>query len=140
MLIDGMNHLKVNAAYFCGFLIFTSILCLIGCRNRSSKLLPGGYVLDRFSENGMCYLMSSYGDSSGGGILDGTVDEIGWNSDWILAHVVKLYHGDTNGWYALNVKTGKITGPIEDTQLRTNSELSVLTRRKCADVISGKGN
>jgi hypothetical protein len=98
-----------------------------------------GYSLERFDEGGTSYYLEAPGyESSGGGVLDGTVEEIGWNQDWILARVNRIYRGDTNGWFALNIKTRQISGPFGDSDLKTNSALSEIKCRVAADVFSGK--
>ena len=108
---------------------------LFGC-NQSTRKLINNYSLERFNENGMYYLVT-HEDLSGGGVFDGTIQEIGWNQDWILARVTRLYHGDTNGWYALNLKTKQIIGPIRESELKTNSSLSKIECHDSAEVFSG---
>lgn len=97
-------------------------VCLCGCEP-STKNLVGGYKLERFAENGMYYVIDLK-DTPGGGTFDGTVDQIGWNENWILARVTRLYHGDTNGWYAMDVKAKRVIGPIQESELSANMEWS----------------
>jgi hypothetical protein len=97
---------------------------LCGC-GQSHQQLSGGYYLERFDEGGTSYYVGSSGKPvNGGGVFDGTVQEIGWNEDWILARVNRLYHGDTNGWYVLNVKTGQVLGPFQASEVKANSAFS----------------
>ena len=110
----GMKLLLAGAA------AASTFLC--GCEP-STKDLVHGYRLERFNENGKYYVISPE-DLSGGGIFDGTVEQIGWNQNWILARVTKLYHGDTNGWYALNMKSKRVIGPIQESELSRNAEWS----------------
>jgi hypothetical protein len=111
--IYGMKLLTFNAAILIGFL-------LCGC-NQSQKHIANGYHLERFDEGGTFFCVTAPGTPiNGGGVFDGTVQEIGWNNDWILARVTRLYHGDTNGWYSLNLKTAQIAGPIPADDLKTN--------------------
>ncbi len=93
--------------------------------------------MERFDENGKYYVVAP-GDLSGGGVFDGTVEEIGWNQDWILARVTKLYLGDTNGWYALGVKTKHVIGPIQESELRTNSAWSKVECRAVETAAGGR--
>jgi hypothetical protein len=118
------------------FLILCCIF-LFGC-NQSKRKLVDGYVLERFDENGKYYLVSPETELSGGGAFDGTIQEIGWNQDWILAQVTRIYRGDTDGWYALNLKTKQIIGPIQDSELKTNSTFLKIGCRSPADVFAGK--
>ncbi len=112
-------------------------ILLTGCEG-STKRLVGEYRLERFNENGKYYLVDSK-DESGGGVFDGTIDQIGWSQDWILAQVIRLYHGDANGWYALNVKTKQVTGPLSESDIKSNPALSGIAVRSCSDAIAGKG-
>ena len=108
-----------------------------GCE-KSTKKLTGGYILERFSENGKYYVIAPDNKSSGGGVFDGTVEKIGWNEDWILAWVNRLYQGDTNGWYALNLQTKQVIGSFQESELKANPSFSRIDCYNCADVISGK--
>lgn len=114
--MTGMGRLVVIAA-------ISSVL--FGC-SQSHRQLPGGYYLERFTEGGpSLYYVGAPGQVvDGGGVFDGTVQELGWSNDWILARVKRLYHGDINGWYAVNVRTGKIVGPLQASELKTNPAFS----------------
>ena len=94
--------------------------------------------MERFQENGMYYLIDPKDDQPGGGVFDGTVHKIGWNQDWILAWIRRLATIDTNGWYALNLKTKQVIGPIQESDLKTNPALSKIECHDSADVFSGK--
>jgi len=110
---------------------------LCGC-NPSHRQLSGGYYLERFDEGGTSYYVGAPGKAlDGGGVFDGTVQEIGWNKDWILARVRRIYRGDPDGWYLLNVKTGQIAGPLQSSELKTNSALSSIKTVQPATVFSG---
>ena len=112
-------------------------LLLCGC-NQSHRQLSGGYSLDRFDEGGTSYYVTASGKPiNGGGVFDGTVQEIGWNEDWILARVTRLYHGDANGWYVLNLKTSQVTGPLQDAELKTNLTFSGIKIMPSAAAFSG---
>src|SRR5258705_226805 len=89
----GMKHSIATAVLALGLVVAGSLL-FCGCQPSTVKLTQG-YRLERFDENGKYYVIAP-GDLSGGGVFDGTVEQIGWNHDWILARVIRLYHGDTN--------------------------------------------
>lgn len=114
--------------------IATSIF-VCGCEP-STKDVTHGYRLERFDENGQYYVIAPK-DLSGGGVFDGTIEQIGWNQDWILARVTRLYHGDTNGWYALDLKTKRMVGPIQESELRANPALSKIKCRDAETVWAG---
>ena len=87
------------------------------------RQLTRGYYLDRDLNGAPIYYLYGPGHApgdtmDGGGVFDGTVHKIGWNSHWLIAKVVRIYGGDPNGWYTLNFKTGQVAGPITKTQLQ----------------------
>jgi hypothetical protein len=111
-------------------------VCFCGC-NPSAKHLVGDYKLERFDENGKYYVVDSE-DLPGGGVFDGTVEQLGWDQNWILARVTRLYHGDTNGWFVLDVKTRQIIGPVQESDWRTNADWSKIDCRDPEQVFFGK--
>lgn len=111
-------------------------LLLFGC-NQSRRPLSGQYYLKRLIEGGTSYYVIDPGSrNDGGGVFDGTVEEIGWNQDWILARVKRLFHGDPSGWYALNLKSKQISGPFQDTELKTNPNFANIKSLRPAEVFS----
>lgn len=125
-----MNPLLIRAVFNlntksmrCSIPVAVITLLLCGC-NPSHGQLSGGYYMERFDEGRTSYYVGAPGkEVNGGGVFDGTVQEIGWNKDWILARVRRIYRGDPDGWYLLNVKTGQITGPLQSSELKTNPAL-----------------
>ena len=115
-------------------LIAVVVLSFFTCScNQDLRRLPAGYSLERFSEGPTHYyvLGPSAESEHGGGAFNGIILEIGWNEDWILARV-KRNDGQPNGWYVLNPKTKKITGPFDEAQLKSKPELSNIKIRKPA--------
>ena len=117
------------------FVVAGSLL-FCGCEPSTVKLTHG-YRLERFDENGKYYVIASE-DLSGGGVFDGTIEQIGWDQDWILARVTRLYHGDTNGWYALDLKSKHIIGPIQESDVKTNAAWSKIDCRDAEQVFLKK--
>ena len=94
--------------------------------NEPYRPIVGGYYLYRFDAGGpppLYYLGSAdKAVGGGGGVLGGVILKVGWNRRLILAKVFKVYRGDPDGWYIVNVKSGKITGPLGQPTL--NADLS----------------
>src|SRR5687767_1287817 len=95
---------KQRLLKFGGFIAV--LLCLavaaFWLRSQNTRPLTGGYSLERFAENGKYYVKR--GERwSGGGTFDGTIKQIGWSDDRLLAKVTRTYRGDRDGWYALDV-------------------------------------
>jgi len=95
---------------------FALLILMLGCGS-NRMIIAGSYYLERFSENGKFYLRQR-GDRSTGGVFDGYLLQIGANQDIVVAYVRRLYRGDPDGWYMLNVKTGKVSGPLTENELR----------------------
>ena len=91
--------------------------------------------MEDFEDSGKFYLMADRYQKSGGGVFDGTIEEIGWDEKWIVARVKRIYHGDPDGWYAVNVQTHQVRGPLAESELKTNTELSKIIVGKSADVM-----
>ncbi len=89
--------------------------------------LGNGYHLERFSENGLYYVLAR-GDYSGGGAFDGTIQKIAATNGLVVAFVSRLARVDPNGWYVLTTKTGKIVGPLSESAVQ---ELSGLSTSNC---------
>jgi hypothetical protein len=136
--MNGKKLLTANVAILISLLLF-------GCdalSNGPTKTLVGGYVLLCFDENGKYYLFApgELNNNDNQGVFEGTIEKIGWNQDWILAKVTKIYLGDKNGWYAVNLTTKQIVGPLQESELKTSSIFSKIKCYECADVMSGKVN
>lgn len=114
-------------------LALASSILLCGCGQPTK--LTGGYTLE-CSENGQYYVVAPGTTLDIGGVFEGTIEMIGWNDVWILAKVNRIYDGDPDGWYALNVKTKQIRGPLRPSELKADP---VLSQIQCHDV-RAKGN
>ncbi len=93
------------------------MLWVPGC---GSNRIPiaGSYYLEKFPENGLFYLRKR-GDDSVGGVFDGHVLQIGANECVVVAYVRRLYRGDPDGWYVLQVPRAKVFGPLSASELQT---------------------
>ena len=92
------------------------LILMLGCGS-NRIIVTGSYYLERFPENGRFYLRQR-GDGSTGGVFDGHLLWIGANQDAVIAYVKRLYRGDPDGWYVLDVRTGKVSGPLTECELR----------------------
>ena len=103
---------------------------------RNSCSLTGGYYLERFPENKRFYVRIK-GDKSLGGQFDGTILQIGYSKQIILAEVNRLYDGDKDGWYYLHVDTGVIKGPVSHEQIKQNKALANIVVVSAKDAFKG---
>ena len=87
------------------------LLDVVGCTD--TKSLPGSYKLERLGDNKTYYLLGpSQQDGEGGGLIDGTVLRLAWNDVVIGAERLSTFRGDPDGWMIIDIKSGKISGPI----------------------------
>lgn len=80
----------------------------------SRRTLIEPYTLER-SEGDIYYIQKSGSLQNGGGVLEGTVEEIGWTNGFIFARRFALMRGDhasPDGWMIIDVAKGQLSGPI----------------------------
>lgn len=91
----------------------------------SKRRIVGGYFLYVFNEGGELYYVNKgiWDLASDGGVFKGTIQEIGWNKDWIVARVERqgLPRVDPSGWFVLEVKKGRVISPITYENLAKNT-------------------
>jgi hypothetical protein len=81
----------------------------LGCRNIGQS----GYALCQAEDKSLYYLQRSGDAISGGGVLDGTVKTIGWDSSSIIASRYSTFRGDPDGLMVLDIRSGRLSGPID---------------------------
>ncbi|CAH1082872.1 hypothetical protein [Candidatus Nitrotoga sp. 1052] len=89
--------------------------CDVGLFNSGCRAMgDSGYSLCR-NEDGPTafYLEPNHKAPSGGGILDGTVQSIGWNEKVIVAQRQSTFRGDPDGLFVLDIASKKVDGPID---------------------------
>ena len=106
----------------CNFMRYAALLTILllcgsGC-NPSQRKVAGAYRLERFNENGKFYLERAGVEETGGGCIDGTVEEIGWTNGFIFARRVALSSGDPNGWMVIDVSKQSMIGPLPEAEFR----------------------
>lgn len=81
-----------------------------GCRDIGDT----GYSLCR-NEDGptVFYLEPNDQSPSGGGVLNGTVESIGWSDKTIVASRHSTFRGDRDGLMIVDIASKKIYGPID---------------------------
>jgi hypothetical protein len=70
----------------------------------------------------------------GGGVLEGTVEELAWSSELILARRHSTFRGDPDGWMVIDVATGAVRGPLSKEELQADPKLSKMTPESPANV------
>jgi len=85
----------------------------------AARGVVGGYELERF-ENGAYYLVGRGTSVTGGGVLDGRVERIGWDERYILAERRPDAGGDPDGWMIVDARTGAVSGPLSDAEVADN--------------------
>jgi hypothetical protein len=107
-------------------LLLTTAL-LAGCVDQdplglSSRGITNGYELERF-EGTLYYLVDETGLENGSGVLDGSVERLGWNDRYIVAWRRADSGGDPNGWMVVDAQERNVSGPISDAELAARPEL-----------------
>jgi hypothetical protein len=81
----------------------------LGCRDIGQS----GYALCQGEDKSLYYLQRSGDAISGGGVLDGTVETIGWDSSSIIARRHSTFRGDPDGLMVLDIRSGRVSGPVD---------------------------
>lgn len=80
------------------------------CRSIGSS----GYSLCRDQNGSVVFYVEPTGRApSGGGILDGTVQWIGWNDRVIIADRKAIFGGDPDGLMVLDLASKNVAGPFD---------------------------
>ena len=83
----------------------------------SKREIVGGYYLHRWEGGTPFYIVKRWSEPNGGGVLEGTVQEICWTEDYIFAKRKSTFGGDPNGWMIINVNENTIRGPFSSKEL-----------------------
>jgi hypothetical protein len=103
-----------------------------GCR----ALGDSGYSLCRNDDGPtVFYLEPNHQAPSGGGVLDGTVESIGWSDKVIVASRRSTFRGDPDGLIVVDIVSKKIVGPIDPSVVTKMYPAIKLT--KASDAWSG---
>ena len=99
-------------------LSIAALLC--GCNidsGWSCRPVSGDYCLERWEDGKTYYLRDKrHPDLSGGGVIDGVVQRIGWTDSTIIAWRKPLFGGDPWGWMVIDVRRRSVEGPISDAE------------------------
>lgn len=95
-------------------------LMVTGCMDAdpfglSSRRIVGKYQLELF-ESGAYYITKDGHKWSGGGFVEGTVLQIGWNADVLAVKRYSTYRGDPDGWILIDLHSDKMSGPISEAE------------------------
>lgn len=91
------------------------LLCALGC-NQSQRTVAGPYRLEQFESK--FYLEKAGAAESGGGCIEGTVEQIGWTNGFIFARRHSTYRGDADGWMIIDVAKQSMVGPLSEADFR----------------------
>lgn len=86
---------------------------VVGCSD--TKSLPGNYKLERWEDGQTYYLLGpskQSEDLNGGGLIGGVVVRMAWDGEIIGAERYATFRGDPDGWMIIDIKSGKISGPV----------------------------
>jgi hypothetical protein len=107
--------------------VLASIAFGTGCFpfGNSEHRIIGDYELQQFEDGATYYLVKRGAENSfGGGVIDGTVVQIGWNSRYILVDRHANFRGDPDGWMIVDTQTGQLLGPTPNSDLRNRPEVA----------------
>jgi hypothetical protein len=91
------------------------VLAVLGC-NQSQRRVAGPYLLELFESK--FYLEKAGSSETGGGCIQGTVEQIGWTNGFIFAKRYSTYRGDPDGWMIIDVAKQSMVGPLSEAEFR----------------------
>jgi hypothetical protein len=109
-------------------LILAAAACAVlvsGCfwfGNEDRRIL-GSYRLEQWEDGATYYLVKRGAADSGGGVIEGTVIEIGWNDRYILVNRHANARSDSDGWMYIDSESGKLVGPDPKLNIRSRPEI-----------------
>lgn len=107
----------------CAVLLF---ILLSGCDqdpfHQRERPILAGYELEQSEDSTLFYLVRKGAQDNGGGVLDGTVNRIGWNGRYILAERKANFRGDKDGWMIIDTSSNRTAGPFTDAELKARPE------------------
>lgn len=110
-----MNNLKITSSIVA---IVVCVTAIVSCDQdpfrTSYRRVAGDYYLHRWEDGKTYYLEDKTRPKTGGGVLDGVVEDIAWSENIILAKRRSTFGGDPDGWMVVNVKDKTIKGPVGD--------------------------
>ena len=89
----------------------------------SKKTISGSFDLKQW-EDGTTYYLYGSGNNDAHGALEGTVNKLGWNKQYIL-----VFQNDNccgSGWRIINVKTKTISSLLDDNKIKLYPEVDGL--------------
>ncbi|WP_147675646.1 hypothetical protein [Xanthomonas massiliensis] len=100
------------------FLILLLSVAMAGCDlnpfNAGCRNIDSYYALCQVDDQSTYLIMRSGEQPEGGGVLEGSIERIGWNDRYILAWRNATFRGDPDGWMKVDIQSHKIIGPISD--------------------------
>jgi len=97
------------------YLLLLILLGVPGC-NQSQRSVAGPYRLEVFESK--FYLEKAGAAETGGGCIEGTVEQIGWTNGFIFAKRYATYRGDPDGWMVIDVAKQSMVGPLPEAEFR----------------------
>ena len=136
-------RVRMGQWWVAGVLFGSTVGCMgvFDIFNRSTKELPSGYCLELNREFTHYRVQDCSGRRkvvAGVGVLEGTVESIGWNEQAIVAWRSSCC-GDGDGFMIIDLAADKIEGPVShdglEGRLRSDSRLKGITVHPVAEVL-----
>jgi hypothetical protein len=117
-----------------GMLLLSLAFSLYGCMDQdpfdlAKRKIVGDYSLERWEDDRTFYLHDSgreYDKFSDLGPIGGTVVEIGWSDNYIVAKRKSHVGGAVDGWMVIDVRTKEVTGPFTLEAIRADNRFTKL--------------
>lgn len=94
-------------------------IVIVALSSSSKRYIVGEIYLAPLEKTGL-YILNFNEREMLGSVLEGVVEEIGWNGSVIVCRVKKHYSNEQDGLYVINKETREISGPVAESYSEEN--------------------
>jgi hypothetical protein len=126
-----MKHISFQKLIFISVVILLSS-CDQDVFNNSCKKIHDSFFIKKWEDGKTFYLLNScnYDSLQGGGVINGTINSIWWNSEFIIVNRKSIFGGDKDGWIVINSKNASMDGPFENLEATKFKNIKTLIPSK----------
>ncbi len=125
-------------------LLISTLAVIAGCDQdpfrAGYRKLAGDYELHQWEDGKTYYLEDrAAAAADGGGVAAGTIDQIGWNAQFIVVSRQPTFVGDKSGWLIIDLQKKTARGPYTREELDARIELRDIKIREVGETWSQLG-
>jgi AAA+ ATPase superfamily predicted ATPase len=127
---------KLLIAAVISTLIVVFVFLLSG-RNKYLIIAENRYGIERFDEGDVYYFVDLKNEQQGG-LFEGIIHSIYWDTKYVISNVTKQYRGDLDGVYVFELSSHNVTGPYNDDALFKKTGCSFANLKQVSNVFNNR--